>query len=62
LTAPLALSLGCPSGIGPEVAVVAAAASRERILLVGDARVVARAAKLRQSSTAISTGTRSLHC
>jgi 4-hydroxythreonine-4-phosphate dehydrogenase len=47
LTAPLALSLGCPSGIGPEVAVVAAAASRERILLVGDARVVARAAKLR---------------
>ena len=34
----LALSVGCPSGIGPEVAVRAAATAgpRERILLVGD--------------------------
>jgi 4-hydroxythreonine-4-phosphate dehydrogenase len=48
MTAPIAVSTGCPSGIGPEVAVVAAAAhSRDRILLVGDTRVVARAAKLR---------------
>ncbi len=47
MKAPLAVSLGCPSGIGPEVAVVAAAASEERIVLVGDAGVVARAAKLR---------------
>jgi 4-hydroxythreonine-4-phosphate dehydrogenase len=46
--APLAISLGCPSGIGPEVAVVAAdALAGEGLLLVGDARVVTRAAKLR---------------
>jgi len=47
MSAPIAVSLGCPSGIGPEVVVVAAAESRERLLVVGDAGVVARAAKLR---------------
>jgi 4-hydroxythreonine-4-phosphate dehydrogenase len=44
---PVALCLGCPSGIGPEVAVLAASQSPERILLVGDLGVVARAARLR---------------
>jgi 4-hydroxythreonine-4-phosphate dehydrogenase len=44
----IAISLGCPSGIGPEVVVVAAAAhAKPGLVLVGDARVVARAAKLR---------------
>jgi len=44
----LAVSLGCPSGIGPEVS-VAAAASLEgaRALLVGDQGVIERAARLR---------------
>ena len=36
-TLPLALSVGCPSGIGPEVAVAAAGASRHALVLVGDA-------------------------
>jgi 4-hydroxythreonine-4-phosphate dehydrogenase len=46
----IAVSLGCPSGIGPEVVVVAAAAlaAKHRLLLVGDHRVVTRAAKLRK--------------
>lgn len=44
----LALSIGCPSGVGPEVAVLAAGARQERILLVGDFAVVARAASLRK--------------
>jgi 4-hydroxythreonine-4-phosphate dehydrogenase len=48
MKAPLAVSLGCPSGVGPEVAVVAAAASREPVLIVGDGDVVARAAVLRR--------------
>src|SRR5690606_7509865 len=43
----LAVSIGCPSGIGPEVSVVAAASSRDQVLLVGDRGVLARAAKLR---------------
>jgi 4-hydroxythreonine-4-phosphate dehydrogenase len=48
MTAPIAVSLGCPSGVGPEVSVVAARSlARERLLLVGDESVVARAAKLR---------------
>jgi 4-phospho-D-threonate 3-dehydrogenase / 4-phospho-D-erythronate 3-dehydrogenase len=48
MTAPIAVSIGCPSGVGPEVSVVAAGAlATQRILLVGDERVVARAAKLR---------------
>lgn len=42
----LAVSLGCPSGIGPEVAVAAALTCKvARVLLVGDAGVVARAAR-----------------
>ena len=43
----LAVSIGCPSGIGPEVSVVAAAESKARVLLVGDVEVVKRAAKAR---------------
>ena len=43
----LAVSIGCPSGIGPEVSVVAAAACKARVLLVGDVDVVRRAAKAR---------------
>jgi len=43
----IAVSLGCPSGIGPEVAVEAAAAAREAaIVLVGDRRVIERAAAI----------------
>jgi len=45
----LAISLGCPAGIGPEVAVAAAAKARAlRCLLVGDGTVVRRAARLRR--------------
>ena len=33
---PLAVSVGCPSGIGPEVAIGAAATSRSPLVLVGD--------------------------
>jgi 4-hydroxythreonine-4-phosphate dehydrogenase len=43
----LAVSVGCPSGIGPEVSVVAAARSRARVVLVGDLGVLTRAARLR---------------
>jgi len=44
----LAVSIGCPSGVGPEVSVVAAAGLRgARSVLVGDAGVIARAARLR---------------
>jgi 4-hydroxythreonine-4-phosphate dehydrogenase len=45
--ATLAVSVGCPSGIGPEVAVAAAAresTSEARCLLVGDVRTIERAA------------------
>jgi 4-hydroxythreonine-4-phosphate dehydrogenase len=43
----LAISLGCPSGIGPEVAVAAAAKSRDAaVVLVGDRRVIERAATI----------------
>lgn len=35
-TKPLALSVGCPSGIGPEIAVEAAARSSPPLILVGD--------------------------
>jgi len=45
---PIALSIGCPCGIGPEVSVVAAAKTRAEIVLVGDAHVIARAAEKRQ--------------
>jgi 4-hydroxythreonine-4-phosphate dehydrogenase len=42
----IAVSIGCPCGIGPEVSVVAAAQERAaRVLLVGDAGVVRAAAR-----------------
>jgi 4-hydroxythreonine-4-phosphate dehydrogenase len=45
----IAISLGCPSGVGPEVAVLGAARSPEaRCLLVGDEAVIRRAAALRR--------------
>jgi 4-hydroxythreonine-4-phosphate dehydrogenase len=44
----LAISIGCPSGVGPEVSVVAAAKSTEPCLLIGDEAVILRAAKLRR--------------
>ncbi len=40
MTLPLVVSMGCPAGIGPEVAVRALAAWRARALLVGDARLI----------------------
>lgn len=47
--ATIAVSIGCPAGIGPEVSVVAAAATarRARIVLAGDPDVILRAATLR---------------
>ena len=43
----IAISVGCPSGIGPEVAVQAAAEARDAtIVLVGDRRVIERAATI----------------
>lgn len=48
----IAVSLGCPSGVGPEVAVAGAArAEGARCLLVGDPAVIERAARLRRVST-----------
>jgi len=45
----IALSIGCPCGVGPEVSVVAAAAERTaRVLLVGDERTVLDAARGRR--------------
>jgi 4-hydroxythreonine-4-phosphate dehydrogenase len=42
----IALSIGCPSGVGPEVSVVAAAAERSaQVLLVGDEGAIRAAAK-----------------
>lgn len=47
----LAVSLGCPSGVGPEVAVEGAAKSPgARCVLVGDPAVIERAAKIRRVS------------
>jgi 4-hydroxythreonine-4-phosphate dehydrogenase len=44
----LAVSVGCPCGVGPEVSVVAAAAERRaRLLLVGDLETIALAASHR---------------
>ncbi|MDP9034404.1 MAG: 4-hydroxythreonine-4-phosphate dehydrogenase PdxA [Myxococcota bacterium] len=41
MTARIAVSVGCPCGIGPEVSVVAAAGERRaRVLLVGDAATI----------------------
>jgi 4-hydroxythreonine-4-phosphate dehydrogenase len=43
----IAVSLGCPSGIGPEVAVAAAAeAKNAAVVLVGDRGIIERAAKI----------------
>ena len=43
----LAISVGCPCGIGPEVAVAAAAAARDATcILVGDRSIIERAAAL----------------
>jgi 4-hydroxythreonine-4-phosphate dehydrogenase len=45
----VAISIGCPSGVGPEVAVAGAARSPEaRCVLVGDEGVIRRAAQLRR--------------
>ncbi|MGH7269060.1 MAG: 4-hydroxythreonine-4-phosphate dehydrogenase PdxA [Polyangiaceae bacterium] len=42
----IALSIGCPSGVGPEVSVVAAAEERlARVLLVGDTEALREAAR-----------------
>jgi 4-hydroxythreonine-4-phosphate dehydrogenase len=51
-TPTIAVSLGCPSGVGPEVAVAAAARIKDaRCLLVGDLAVIQRAAALRRVAT-----------
>ncbi len=42
----LAVSLGCPCGIGPEVAVMAAATAEQPVVLVGEPWVVERAARI----------------
>jgi 4-hydroxythreonine-4-phosphate dehydrogenase len=48
-TARVAVSIGCPCGVGPEVSVVAAAAeSRARVLLVGDEGAIRAAARGRR--------------
>lgn len=47
----LAVSIGCPSGIGPEVSVEAASTAAERVLLVGDEKTIERAARLRGVDT-----------
>ncbi len=53
LAVTLAVSIGCPCGIGPEVSVVAAAAEkRARVVLVGDAGAIAIAARGRGISEA----------
>ncbi|HEU4412664.1 MAG TPA: 4-hydroxythreonine-4-phosphate dehydrogenase PdxA [Polyangiaceae bacterium] len=44
---PLALSVGCPSGIGPEIAVRAAALYRRPLVLVGDRRQLLGLARAR---------------
>lgn len=44
----LAVSIGCPCGIGPEVSVVAAARSTARVLLVGDLGALRAAARVRK--------------
>ncbi len=41
------VSIGCPSGIGPEVSVVAAAQSKGRAVLVGDIETLRGAARVR---------------
>ncbi|HZO12459.1 MAG TPA: 4-hydroxythreonine-4-phosphate dehydrogenase PdxA [Polyangiaceae bacterium] len=61
----LAVSIGCPAGIGPEVAVSAAYALRRstRCLLVGDSSVIRTAARLRrvpQRALSVVTNSRSV--
>ncbi len=43
----LAVSIGCPCGVGAEVSVAAAAESEARVLLIGDAALIADAAEMR---------------
>ncbi len=43
----LAVSIGCPCGVGVEVSVAAAAESDARVLLIGDASLIADAAEMR---------------
>lgn len=43
----VAISIGCPAGVGPEVAVLGAAHGDARAILAGDRRVIERAAALR---------------
>lgn len=43
----LALSIGCPAGIGPEISIVGAVGSKHKVLLVGDLGVLTAAAELR---------------
>ncbi len=47
----LVVSIGCPCGIGPEVAVEAAARSEARVLLVGDLGALRAAARVRGVAT-----------
>lgn len=50
----LVISVGCPSGIGPEVAVVAASKpGRARLLLVGDVKNVELAARAQKVATPV---------
>jgi 4-hydroxythreonine-4-phosphate dehydrogenase len=42
----IAISIGCPSGIGPEVTVLAASRTDARCVVVGDAAVVRRACRI----------------
>jgi 4-hydroxythreonine-4-phosphate dehydrogenase len=52
MTPRLAVSVGCPCGVGPEVSVVAAAeAKRARVLLVGDEAAIRHAARGRGVSS-----------
>jgi 4-hydroxythreonine-4-phosphate dehydrogenase len=50
----IALSIGCPCGIGPEVSVVAAASAGRRVgvLLVGDSAAISEAARARRVAAA----------
>jgi 4-hydroxythreonine-4-phosphate dehydrogenase len=44
---PIAISIGCPCGIGPEVSVLVAAEAKFEVVLVGDEAVLKRAAETR---------------
>ena len=46
MTARLVVSVGCPSGIGPEVSLSAAAKTKSRVCLVGDEGQLGRAATI----------------